>query len=290
MRYLACLLLFVPLALVSPGAAQAGAGVDLEFQAIDGHVLLVDRALLPDGGFVVIRDQGILAGDVVGSVVGVSAYFEPGHYTGVAVPLRGLPEGEHTLTAMPHRDSDGDGSFDFVTSVGTTDPPYGGAVTDQARVTVGASLAFGDQRTVDGTVHVERVSLPEGGYLVIHDETLLEGDAVGSVVGSSGYLPPGTHEEVVVAVHGPGRLTAMLHQDTDGDTTYDFVTSDGVDDGPYLRDGTPVATQANVAQGDREAEDRGPRATPTTGDQDAAGPGLVAIGALVAAVLWIRRR
>lgn len=44
---------------------------------------------------------------------------------------------------------------------------------------------------------VGSATLPEGGFVVVHDaEQLAAGDAVGSVVGVSTYLAPGTSENV----------------------------------------------------------------------------------------------
>jgi len=139
-------------------------------------------------------------------------------------------------------------------------------------------VAFADQAAANGTVTVENVTVPEGGYVVIHDDALLEGDALGSVVGVSAYLEAGSHENVSVALfegvagvdfgnasapNGTETLIAMPHQETTGDETYDFVASDGADDGPYTVDGEPVldfaagSEQSAGAGDDGQGDDEG---------------------------------
>ncbi|MEF8822260.1 MAG: hypothetical protein V5A52_08275, partial [Halovenus sp.] len=122
-----------------------------------------------------------------------------------------------------------------------------------------AAVNFSDQTTTGTTVTVDAVNTTDGGFVVMHDESLLEGDVIGSVVGVSGYLEPGLHENVTVTLFDvPGQefdrteltenetLIAMAHQDSNGNETYDFVTTDGAEDGPYLVDDTPVTDSANV--------------------------------------------
>ncbi|MFC7136928.1 DUF7282 domain-containing protein [Halobaculum litoreum] len=72
------------------------------------------------------------------------------------------------------------------------------------------------------------MTLPEGGIVTVHDATLLDGDALGSVHSTSAYLAPGTHENATVdpdsGVEADGTFVAMPHTDTDDDDeTYDFV-------------------------------------------------------------------
>ncbi|MFC6975125.1 hypothetical protein ACFQL1_11365 [Halomicroarcula sp. GCM10025709] len=123
-----------------------------------------------------------------------------------------------------------------------------------------AAVSFADQTTDGTTVTVESVNVSEGGFVAIHNESLLDGDAVGSVVGVSEYLAPGNYTNVTVTLFDvPGAsfneteltenqtLIAMPHLDTDGNETYDFVSSDGAVDGPYVDDaGQPITDSANV--------------------------------------------
>jgi hypothetical protein len=122
-----------------------------------------------------------------------------------------------------------------------------------AEATASVDLRF---RTDGRSVEVRSVSLSNGGFVTIHDESLADGDAVGSVVGVSEYLPPGSYDDVEIFLFdvpgatydqkfgrltpGERTLTAMVHLDSDLDEQYDFVTSDGAVDGPYRVDGVPV--------------------------------------------------
>ncbi|CQH61969.1 probable secreted glycoprotein [Halobacterium hubeiense] len=138
-----------------------------------------------------------------------------------------------------------------------------GVVADavQENQTQNASVAFGDQNTSDGAVTVQNVTVPDGGYVAVHDSTLLDGDAVGSVVGVSEYLDAGTHENVTVTLYegvagadfsnasapnASETLVAMPHLETSNNTTYDFVASNGSQDGPYVTDGDAVVDAGNV--------------------------------------------
>jgi hypothetical protein len=139
-----------------------------------------------------------------------------------------------------------------------------GVVADavQENQTQNASVAFGDQNTSDGAVTVQNVTVPDGGYVAVHDSTLLDGDAVGSVVGVSEYLDAGTHENVTVTLYegvagadfsnasapnASETLVAMPHLETSNNTTYDFVASNGSQDGAYVTDGDAVVDAGNVS-------------------------------------------
>jgi hypothetical protein len=104
--------------------------------------------------------------------------------------------------------------------------------------------------TDGNSVEVASTTLPEGGFITIHDSSLNEGDALGSVVGVSDYLGEGSHEDVTVeldeAIEEDQTLIAMPHLDTNGNEEYDFVDSEGSEDGPYTADGSPVVNSAQV--------------------------------------------
>ncbi len=123
-----------------------------------------------------------------------------------------------------------------------------------------ASVTFDDQTTDGSSVTVASVTMSDGGFVTIHDSSLLDGDAIGSVVGVSDVLDAGTHEGIEVALFEgvPGAefdqdalsedetLIAMPHFDSNGNGTYDFVTSGGEADGPYTSDGEAVTDDAMV--------------------------------------------
>ncbi|WP_129113040.1 DUF7282 domain-containing protein [Halegenticoccus tardaugens] len=153
----------------------------------------------------------------------------------------------------------------------------GTAIADEHESTV----TFDDQTTDGKTVTVAAATLPEGGFVAIHDERLLDGDALGSVVGVSEYLDEGTHEDVEVALfdvkgvdfeeetlEGDQTLIAMPHLDTDGNEEYDFVETEGEEDGPYTVDDEPVVDDAMITV---EADDEEPMAEVCFRDQESDG-------------------
>ena len=112
-----------------------------------------------------------------------------------------------------------------------------------------ATVSFEDQTTAGDSVVVASTSLPEGGFVTVHDSSVGD-DAVGSVVGVSDYLESGESEGVTVeldeTVEEDQTLIAMPHLDTNGNEGYDFVSSEGGDDGPYTADGGAVVDPAQV--------------------------------------------
>ncbi|MFC7057389.1 cupredoxin domain-containing protein [Halovenus salina] len=234
---------------------DGAAAVQMSDQMTRGETVIVDFARLDDGGFVTIHDSTLLDGDPLGSVVGVSSYFDGGTYENLNISLDETLTGDDTLIAMPHRDTDGDGEYTFVESEGGADGPYtfdGGAVTNAADVTVlgDATVTISDQETDGTSVVVDSAELDDGGFVTIHDSSLLDGDALGSVVGVSEYLEPGSYEDLEVVFNEEltedDTLIAMPHRDTNGNQTYDFVEEEGGADGPYFQDGAAVTAQAEV--------------------------------------------
>jgi hypothetical protein len=155
----------------------------------------------------------------------------------------------------------------------------GNSDTDTVNVTVeddsdpappepSADVTFDDQSSDGTTVVVDSVTMSEGGFVAIHDSTLFDSDALGSVVGVSEYLGPGTHENVEVTLFdvpgatfgddslpaGDQTLIAMPHVDSDGDETYDFVATGGDADGPYVGADGPVVDAAQVTVEAEEPE------------------------------------
>ncbi|WP_332898724.1 DUF7282 domain-containing protein [Haladaptatus sp. CMSO5] len=182
-----------------------------------------------------------------------------------------------------------------------------------------AEVTFDDQETDGSSVVVSSVTLSEGGFVTIHDATLLDGDATGSVVGTSEYLDAGTHEDVEVSLDSTleedQELIAMPHMDSNGNEEYDFVTSEGADDGPYTgEDGNAVTDSAQITIGTGGTTTTGTATTttssgttttaattstttdsttsePTTTEEEGPGFGaLAAVIALIAAALLAVRR
>lgn len=119
-----------------------------------------------------------------------------------------------------------------------------------------ASIDFPDQESADGeTVSVTSVYLPEGGFVVVHDSTDYAdagnfAEEAASIAGESDYLAPGFHNAVEITLDDPVAdgtvLTAVTYQDTNDNETFDYVTSVGTADGPYERNGEPVADHGTV--------------------------------------------
>ncbi|MFC4986665.1 DUF4397 domain-containing protein [Saliphagus infecundisoli] len=146
----------------------------------------------------------------------------------------------------------------------------GGMNESDGEMEATAMVTFEDQ-TTDGTwVTVAEAMLPEGGFVTIHDSSLLDGEVLGSVIGVSEAMEAGEMSDVEVPLFGdiPGTdfdremleedetLIAMPHMDSNDSGAYEFVESEGEVDGPYVNDaGDPVVADAMVTvEADDEEE------------------------------------
>ncbi|MFC4449901.1 DUF7282 domain-containing protein [Halorussus aquaticus] len=164
------------------------------------------------------------------------------------------------LGASPQATTDATMAQETTTAVGQTT-----TVAETANVT------FQNQSSNGSAVVVERVVVPEGGFIAIHEaesaaqmtetematETAMEtptaaaGEAAqrytaGAVIGNSTYLEPGVHENVTVQLDQPLEesqvLIAMPHLDTNDNQQYEFPEADE----PYTQAGQAVTDWANV--------------------------------------------
>ena len=260
-------------------AKQSPAAVTFDNQKTDGKTVSVESVTLPKGGFIAIHDKRLLQGKKLKSVVGVSNYMSAGTHENTEITLfdvkgRKFKSGkklktDQPLIAMPHHDTNGNHEYDFDYTDGKTDGPYkkqGKVVIDKAHITVQSgskqspSVMFEDQRSSGKAVTVKSSTLPDGGFVAIHDKRLLEGKKLQSVVGVSGYLDPGTHEDIEVTLFNvKGRdfsasrqlksdqpLIAMPHHDTNGNQEYDFDYTKGKADGPYRKNGEVLVDKAQI--------------------------------------------
>lgn len=95
-----------------------------------GEEVTIREVEMDLGGFVAIHEE-----KPTGPIIGLSRYLEPGTHTNVTIQLDNSPERSTILVAMPHKDTDCDHRFDFITLGG--DGPYvdnGMAVTNAASV------------------------------------------------------------------------------------------------------------------------------------------------------------
>ncbi|RLM90605.1 BGTF surface domain-containing protein [Haloarcula sp. Atlit-7R] len=121
-----------------------------------------------------------------------------------------------------------------------------------------ATVSISDQESDGSEVVVDSAQLSEGGFIVIHDSTLLDGEVEGSVVGNSEYLEAGSHEDITITLDEPMdedfTAIAMPHLDTNGNEAYDFPGADG----PYTANGSAVTDSANVTVSAEEEQTEAP--------------------------------
>jgi hypothetical protein len=94
-------------------------------------------------------------------------------------------------------------------------------------------VAFETQTTDGDSVTVRAVSLEDGGFVAIHRHSFVDGEFRESLVGATGYLDAGLHENVTVEITGPipesTVLYAVAYEDENDDGRLDFASADGVD-------------------------------------------------------------
>ena len=112
-----------------------------------------------------------------------------------------------------------------------------------------ASLAIADQRSTGETVTVDNVTLPAGGFVVVHAPNVSSAP-IESTLGASSYLTNGTNENVEITLDRPlpkdSRVVVMAHTDSNENRVYDFSSSNGSEDVPYTADGDPVTASARI--------------------------------------------
>lgn len=264
---------------------QSNASVEFVNQTTNGSDVTVESVTLPTSGFVVIDLSGAgVEGLLEEDAVAVSEQLSAGTHQNVTIPINQSPPGgvanrtslnnTGNYEAIVYEDSNDNGRFDYLTSGTSLDKPLivgSGAqerlVKDSARLTIrgsrgdpnatptpSASIQFSDQQTDGSTISVASVTLPQGGFVVVHGEQYLQpqNDPVTSAIGLSTYLPAGTHQNVTVAltngsVQQPQTLVAIPSRDTNQNQTYDYVTSGGFQDVPYT-DGEAITDQASVSK------------------------------------------
>lgn len=220
---------------------EAPASVTIPEQSTDGTAVTVDSGRLDDGGFLTIHDSTLLDGEAIGSVRGVSEYIEPGAVSDRTIELNNPLRDDDTLIAMPHRDSNGNESYDFVETGGDEDPPYtqdSGAVTDSADVeVVDATVSFGTQATASPTfvqdepttpgVVVDVTATVESAVVITYENN---GELVVAGVGRFGADELTTEETVVVSVEDTGGFPGehVAHAIPARDLSAEYMAGDTV--------------------------------------------------------------
>ncbi len=244
-------------------ANETNASVAFANQTSNGTNVTVESVTLPEGGFIAIHSSGYTTGaaSAESSIIATSKYLKPGNYSTVTIDISNAPPGNYPglnrsrlnasepLTAMIHRDTDGNERMDFIASVGANDTAYtidGSPVADSAGVTVPtetreqASVSVRNQTVQSDSVTIESARLPDGGFLVVHNDSYLppESAPLESAVGVTSYLEAGQHNGVSVplldgAVEEDQQLIAVPYRDTNGNQRYDYIASDGFQDTAY---------------------------------------------------------
>lgn len=115
-----------------------------------------------------------------------------------------------------------------------------------------AEITFDDQRTDCKRVVVESAFLPEGGFIDIHDAERNCGPSGcfphGYPLGATGWLEPGWHEDITIALFSdvrcieweekdcldePREMCAMPHENTTDDRSFVHYCTHGEEDTPY---------------------------------------------------------
>lgn len=165
-------------------------------------------------------------------------------------------------SALEH-DGSGDGMpfMDHSTAVAAT--PVGGSsngtVDGDSNASLQASilLTVTNQTSNGQQVSIQQLEVPDGGYVAIHDARRIDAGLSRNIIGVSGYLDAGTHEDLTVTLFdvpgynysetahlmgdGDVRVFVTVHRDTNANTTFDYVTSGAAADAPYRTDSGAIA-------------------------------------------------
>ena len=127
-------------------------------QSTNKTKLVLARVVLHEGGFVAITNG---TADVTGnaSVLGSSAFLQPGVHTEVPVELDTSLGENRTLTAVVYADTSGDRDTDEDGSDEPVEGPNGSAVTDTANVTVISDTATTQKPTTTTTCQSNETSV-----------------------------------------------------------------------------------------------------------------------------------
>jgi membrane-bound metal-dependent hydrolase YbcI (DUF457 family) len=241
---------------------SSNATVTFANQTTNGSTVTVQSVTLPRPGYVALQSSAYADGlqSAGESTIAVSKRLSAGTHRNVTLTVSNAPPGNApglnrsqvnettTFGVVAYADTNGNRRFDYVRSFGETDTLLannGSTVADTARVRVptppqqAASVALANQTLDDGTLTVERARLPDGGFLVVHNESYRQnGDPLTSVVAASKYLEPGNYTNVQLDI-SPIYLTRTQvvtvrpARDTNGNQRYNFVRSDGFQDVAY---------------------------------------------------------
>jgi PGF-CTERM protein len=173
------------------------------------------------------------------------------------------------------------------TGVGTTTAGSGaGTTTSSGAGTTGAgpAITFNDQNSSDGTVGtvlVQSATLPQDGFIAIYDSTR-SGNRTEKVIGASYLLNAGTSDNIRIQLNQPlnqtTSLTAVYHVDSNNNSQFDYVSSNGQQDPapPEGNQRTVDIAQVSIQGSDTGGGTDAGGASTTSGGATAAGAGTQA--------------
>ncbi|SFL67523.1 hypothetical protein SAMN04487950_4573 [Halogranum rubrum] len=115
-------------------------------------------------------------------------------------------------------------------------------------------VTFSDQDSDGMEIVVDEVSLPESGFVVLHDERLFTDDdgVFPSIRGVSSFLTAGSHELVHITLDEPltdsQRLWAVAYRDTNQNGEFDYVATNAREDTPRYTGSTLVMDDACITK------------------------------------------
>jgi membrane-bound metal-dependent hydrolase YbcI (DUF457 family) len=291
----------------SQNTTNTNATVEFANQTTNGSTVTVRRVTLPTSGFVVLDSTGPgEEGVLEESAIAVSQRLSAGTHRNVTLRVNRSPPGglvnrttlnsTGTYEALLYQDSNNNSRFEYITSGRSADKPFvvgsgssARLAADAARITLPqpqtptptASVRFTNQSTTGSTVTIRSVTLPDGGFLVVHNQSYLRGgDPLATIAGHSTYLSSGTHRNVTISlnrsIEQSRTFVVTPSRDSNGNQRYDYVRSDGFQDVPYTSDSGTITDQAIVRQASDETppSSTAPRATSTATRSSSAAPSM----------------
>ena len=137
-----------------------------------------------------------------------------------------------------------------------------------------AQIVFGDQEVPEGETQltVESATLPDGGFVVIHNASLSMDNVEGSMIGVSEKLDAEQSKDITVDITLPDGiedtqdLVAIAYRDTNDDGKFEYDSKDSSNEFYFDDNGSVVADEAMMTVPNDDDED-----TPTDSGAEASG-------------------
>lgn len=264
-------------------STASNTSVTVENQTSTGTSVRIRSVTLPEDGFVTVHNRSYRApeNESVDSIVGVSRHLDAGRHENVTVVFRQVLDANQTLTAVVHRDGNGNENFDYATANGFIDTAFGvngTPVRDSAAVTVqrlpppGVGSAFEDRPTspsvtvenqtvINDRIAIDSVRLPSYSHIVVHNSSYnASAPSTETIIGRTKQVRVGRFQNVTIELYDvPGRNTSRnrlngtervyvsLYRDTNRNGEFDYRNlSQGID-APYLNEsGVPLVESVRL--------------------------------------------